>query len=801
MEFNGFTDKANDALTCALTCAMSMGHTYVGSEHILYGLCACKGGVAYMILEQSGITCAAVISRINSLIGKGLPTKLDVSDLTPRSKRILEAAVLISRNSGRNAAGTEHILRAIMRDNECYASVFLREMGLDSEAVINRSADPLKKTAQGKNSDSKSGKELSSVLAKYGRDLTAAARKGKLDPCLCREKETGRVIEILLRRAKNNPCLVGEPGVGKTAIVEGLALRIAEGNVPAEIKTKQIYMLDITAMLAGAKYRGDFEERLKSVFDEIRNDGNIIVFIDEIHNIVGAGAAEGAIDAANILKPMLARGEVRLIGATTNAEYKKYIEKDAALERRLQPVSVSEPDINETITILCGLKERYESYHKVKITDGAIKAAAELSARYINDRFLPDKAIDLIDEAAAKVRASGRAREDSADKNIRLKELSERKIKAINDKDFALALRLREEEKAAAAETAADKYTAVLTEKDIAEVVTSYTGIPVSCDDDKAKKLAELEKILSAKITGQTAAISAIANAVRRGRSGLSDEHRPTGSFIFLGTSGVGKTKCCKELARALFGDEKALIRFDMSEYSEKHSVSKLIGAPAGYVGYEDGGKLIDRVRRAPYSVVLFDEIEKAHPDIFDILLQVLDDGHLTDSAGRTADFTNTVIIMTGNIGSRLISGGKNKLGFGTQQRQSAISELIRNELKEYFRPEFLGRVDEVIVFNELGMSDYKQICGNMLSELAERCKRQGIALSWSERLSDRICAEAEKMHEGARPIAKLIDKNVMNCISDGIINGEFSDGDEIYADVSESGGYTVKRLCADKLG
>ncbi len=796
MEFNGFTDKANDALTCALTCAMSMGHTYVGSEHILYGLCACKGGVAYMILEQNGITPAAVVSRINSLIGKGLPTTLDVSDLTPRSKRILEAAVLIARNSGRNAAGTEHILRAIMRDNECYASVFLRETGLDSEAFIIRSADPLKKTPQSGNGSDKTGKGLSSTLTKYGRELTAAARKGKLDPCLCREKETARVIEILLRRSKNNPCLVGEPGVGKTAIAEGLAIRIAQGNVPAELKTKQIYMLDITAMLAGAKYRGDFEERLKNVFDEIRNDGNIIVFIDEIHNIVGAGAAEGAIDAANILKPMLARGEIRLIGATTNAEYKKYIEKDAALERRLQPVSVSEPDINETITILSGLKERYESYHNVKITDNAIKAAAVLSARYINDRFLPDKAIDLIDEAAAKVRASASVKEESTDKNTRLRELSERKIKAINNKDFSLALRIREEEKAVAAGTASYGHIAVLTEKDISDVVTSYTGIPVSCDDVNAKKLSELEKILSKRITGQAAAISAIANAVRRGRSGLSDEHRPVGSFIFLGTSGVGKTKCCRELAQALFGDEKALIRFDMSEYSEKHSVSKLIGAPAGYVGYEDGGKLIDRVRRTPYSVVLFDEIEKAHPDIFDVLLQVLDDGHLTDSAGRTADFTNTVIIMTGNIGSRLISGGKSRLGFCTGQRQNEISELIRNELKEYFRPEFLGRVDEVIVFNELSADDYRQICGNMLSELAGRCALQGITLSWSERLEDRICADAGKMHEGARPIAKLIDKNVMNYISDGIIKGSFASGDRIYADITESGGYTVKRLC-----
>lgn len=801
MVFNGFTDKANDALTCALTGAMSMGHTYVGSEHILYGLCACKGGVASMVLEQSGVTCAAVISRINSLIGKGLPTTLDVSDFTPRSKRILEESVLIARNSGRNVAGTEHILRAIMRDSECYASVFLREMGLDCETVINRCADPLKKTTQVKSTDTKNSKELSSTLAKYGRDLTAAARKGKLDPCLCRKKETGRVIEILLRRTKNNPCLVGEPGVGKTAIAEGLAIRIAEGKVPDELQTKRIYMLDITAMLAGAKYRGDFEERLKAVFDEIRNDGNIIVFIDEIHNIVGAGAAEGAIDAANILKPMLARGEVRLIGATTNSEYRRYIEKDAALERRLQPVSVSEPDVSETITILNGLKGRYESYHRVKITDGAIKAAVELSVRYINDRFLPDKAIDLIDEASAKVRASQTIKGETANRNNRLKELSERKIKAINDKDFALALRLREEERAVAASVQADSPITILTEKDIADVVTSYTGIPLDYDGDNAKKLVELERILSERITGQTEAISAVANAVRRGRSGLSDEHRPIGSFIFLGTSGVGKTKCCKELAVALFGDEKALIRFDMSEYSEKHSVSKLIGAPAGYVGYEDGGKLIDRVRGKPYSVVLFDEIEKAHPDIFDILLQVLDDGHLTDSAGRTADFTNTVIIMTGNIGSRLISGGKNKLGFCTQQRQTVISELIRNELKEYFRPEFLSRVDEVIVFNELGMKDFKQICGNMLAKLAKRCSRQGVSLSWSERLSDRICADAEKMHEGARPIAKLIDKNVMDRISDGIIKGEFSDGDEIYADISDSGNYTVRKMCADKLG
>ena len=785
MEFNGFTDKANDALTCALTCAMSMGHTYIGSEHILYGLCGCKGGVAYMILEQNGITCASVISRINALIGKGLPTKLTVSDFTPRSKRILESAVLIAQNMGKSAAGTEHILRAIMRDNECYASVFLREMGMENESVINQSADPLKKTQSKKNE-----KELPSVLAKYGRNLTALAKSGKVDPCFCRENETNRVIEILLRRSKNNPCLVGEAGVGKTAIAEGLAMKIATGNVPDELRTKRIYMLDITSMLAGAKYRGDFEERLKNVFDEIRNDGNIIVFIDEIHNIVGAGAAEGAIDAANILKPMLARGEIRLIGATTNAEYKKYIEKDPALERRLQPVNVCEPSEEETVTILNGLRGRYESYHRVKITDEAISAAVSLSVRYINDRYLPDKAIDLIDEGSAKIKAGCKTGDGNAEK--RLKELAEEKVRAINNKDFALALKLREQEKLLS--TKIGGYIATLTADDIADVVTQYTGIPVRYDGkDKTQSLSTLNKVLAETVIGQEKAVEAVANAVRRGRSGLSDEHRPVGSFIFLGTTGVGKTKCCKELAKALFGTDKALIRFDMSEYSEKHSVSKLIGAPAGYVGYEDGGKLTDRVRKSPYSVILFDEIEKAHPDVFDILLQVLDDGRLTDSGGRTVDFTNTVIIMTGNIGSTLISKGKGKLGFGVQQRQEEISELVNIELKKYFRPEFLGRVDEVIVFNELSPAEYKIICGKMLSELADKCKRQGIVFSWSDRLSEKICLDAEKKNEGARPIAKLIDRNVRNIISDGIISGEFCPGDKLYADVFDNC-YSVKK-------
>lgn len=787
MEFNGFTDKANDALNCALTCAMSMGHTYVGSEHILYGLCGSNGGVAYTVLRQSGVTCNSIVSRINALIGKGLPTQLTVSDFTPRSRRILESAVMIARNAGKTAAGTDHILRAIMRDNECYASVFLHEMGISGEAVLDQGADTQKNTPQGK----RNGSVLPSALSGYGRNLTMLAQEGKIDPCFGRERETNRVIEILLRRSKNNPCLVGEAGVGKTAIAEGLAMRIAGGNVPDELKTKKIYMLDITSMLAGAKYRGDFEERLKRVFDEIRNDGNIIVFIDEIHNIVGAGAAEGAIDAANILKPMLARGEIRLIGATTNAEYKKYIEKDPALERRLQPVTVNEPTEEETVTILNGLRCRYESYHKVKITDEAISAAVGLSVRYINDRFLPDKAIDLIDEGSAKIRLS-RSGEDSIGK--KLKELSDEKIRAINNKDFALALKLREQEKTLCANTGG--YTATLTADDIADVVTQYTGIPVRYNgNDTTKWLAGLEKTLSENVIGQEKAVRAVANAVRRGRSGLSDEHRPVGSFIFLGTTGVGKTKCCKELAKALFGTEKALIRFDMSEYSEKHSVSKLIGAPAGYVGYEDGGRLTDRVRKSPYSVVLFDEIEKAHPDVFDILLQVLDDGRLTDSGGRTVDFTNTVIIMTGNIGSTLIAKGKSRLGFGIQQRQEEISGLVKGELEKYFRPEFLGRVDEVVVFNELSCAEYKLICEKMLSELSKQCERQGIAFSWSERLSEKLCTEAKSRNEGARPIAKLIDKNVRNMISDGIISGEFSTGDGIYADIADDDSYSVRKI------
>lgn len=804
MEFNGFTDKANEALNHALSCAMSMGHTYIGSEHILYGLSVCKGTVAYLTLEQNCVTPQSILSRINALIGKGLPTSLSSGDFTPRSKRILETAVLIARGAGKNAAGTEHLLRAILRDSECYASVFLRESGVDAELVDSQYTGQLKQCSDKKIENSKNIKSLSPLLLKYGRDMTALARSGKLDPCLCRDKETARAIEILLRRSKNNPCFVGEPGVGKTAVAEGIAIRIVENKVPSELINKRIYMLDITALLAGAKYRGDFEERFKNVIEEIKNDGNIIVFIDEIHSIVGAGAAEGAIDAANILKPMLARGEIRLIGATTLNEYKKYIEKDAALERRLQPVFIAEPSVSETITILNGLKPKYESYHGVTITDDAIKSAAELSSRYINDRFLPDKAIDLIDEAAARVRATAKENEikNNTDISKELSELSAQKIKAINERNFSLALRLRDQEKKLSSQNNNDKdNNGIVTAKDIAAVTAQRTGIPVdACQSSDLKALSGLERSIAEKVIGQDKAISIIAKAVRRGRTGLSDGQKPIGSFIFLGTSGVGKTKCCKELAKALFGDDNALIRFDMSEFSEKHSVSKLIGAPAGYVGYEDGGMLTDKVRRRPYCVILFDEIEKSHPDIFDILLQVLDNGRLTDSTGRTVDFTNTIIIMTGNIGSNVIEGGKGPLGFRTQDRCTEVSSLINSVLKKYFRTEFLGRIDEVVIFNELGYEEMKKITNVQLSQFAEKCSCNGIIFKWSEKLTELICREALAKHEGARPIGKLVDANIRSRVSDGIVNGEFESGDDIYADIGEDGGISVKKLCTDKV-
>ena len=792
MNAQKLTQKSLEALQEAQSIASRNSNQAVDQQHLMLALLSQENGLVPQLFVKMDIAPENIEAALTRAVddipkvqvgGRAQDSVYISSDL---DKAFAEAESEASRMKDEYVS-VEHLVMGIMDSPNSALKEIFKTFGVTKTKFL-KVFQAVRGNAQ---VTSQNPEETYDVLKKYGQDLVELARQNKLDPVIGRDSEIRNVIRILSRKTKNNPCLIGEPGVGKTAIAEGLAQRIVSGDVPDSLKDRQVFSLDMGALIAGAKYRGDFEERLKRVFDEIRNDGNIIVFIDEIHNIVGAGAAEGAIDAANILKPMLARGEIRLIGATTNAEYKKYIEKDPALERRLQPVTVNEPTEEETVTILNGLRCRYESYHKVKITDEAISAAVGLSVRYINDRFLPDKAIDLIDEGSAKIRLS-RSGEDSIGK--KLKELSDEKIRAINNKDFALALKLREQEKTLCANNGG--YTATLTADDIADVVTQYTGIPVRYNgNDTTKWLACLEKTLSENVIGQEKAVRAVAKAVRRGRSGLSDEHRPVGSFIFLGTTGVGKTKCCKELAKALFGTEKALIRFDMSEYSEKHSVSKLIGAPAGYVGYEDGGRLTDRVRKSPYSVVLFDEIEKAHPDVFDILLQVLDDGRLTDSGGRTVDFTNTVIIMTGNVGSTLIAKGKSRLGFGIQQRQEEISGLVKGELEKYFRPEFLGRVDEVVVFNELSCAEYKLICEKMLSELSKQCERQGIAFSWSARLSEKLCAEAKSRNEGARPIAKLIDKNVRNMISDGIISGEFSTGDGIYADIADNDSYSVRKI------
>lgn len=798
MEFNGFTQKASEALCKAVGCAMSFGHTYIGSEHILYGLTACEGSVAGFVLAQNGVKLSDIGEKISSLIGKGLPTRLTVSDFTPRSKRIIENAVILSRSASRPLAGTEHLLKSILRDTECYASVFLREMGLNTALMLNQcsTAHYRDDTVITDNKKKKPSGSIPQSLLKYGRDLTALAQQGKLDPCLCRHEETNLVTEILLRRYKNNPCLIGEPGVGKTAVIEGLAEKIANGDISQELKNKRIYMPDMAALLAGAKYRGDFEERIKTILNDVKEAGNIILFIDEIHSIVGAGAAEGAIDAANIMKPMLARGEIKLIGATTINEYRRYIEKDSALERRFQPVMIKEPDEAQTVKIIQGLKSKYEAHHGVTITDEAIQAAVRLSTRYITDRFRPDKAIDLIDQSGACVRlqkgnVTGESKSDR---------LTRERIEAINKKDFALAVKLFEKEKMLSDSDTENNSGEIpcITASDIENAVSRITGIPIyKLKQSDTAKLSNLEKELSENIIGQEQAISVLANAVRRNRAGLKDERRPIGSFILLGASGVGKTECCLELCKCLFSDKNALIRLDMSEYTEKHSVAKLIGAPAGYVGYEDGGILTEKVRRRPYCMVLLDEIEKAHPEIFNILLQIMDSGTLTDSQGRKTDFTNTIIAMTGNIGSDILNKNKNALGFCCNSNASP-RDAVSDELKKYFSPEFLGRVDEIIVFNNLSVDNYRDICRKMLGELALRCEKQGITLSFTDAFVNAVCNEVQKKEQGARPLRRIIGSRLENPVSAGLISGEFSSGDTVEADYRD--GYLVKKLCTKSV-
>lgn len=795
-KFTGFTQKANLALNSAVESAENLGHTYIGSEHLLLGLLETQGSIAYTSLASKGVTLADVENSIRAGVGIGTPTVLSPNDFTPRSKNIIETAVSAARGAGMSYVGTEHILLAILRDESCYAMNILSQLGISARDVaeeISRSMAGNVKSEQKKGSNQKP-KADTPTLDKFGRDLTAIAKQGKIDPVIGRQKEIERVVQILSRRTKNNPCLIGEPGVGKTAIAEGLALKISAGEVPELLRDKRIVALDLTGMVAGTKYRGDFEERIKAAIDEVSKDGNIILFIDEVHNLMGAGSAEGAVDAANILKPALARGEMQVIGATTLEEYRKNIEKDSALERRFQPVVVGEPTPEEAVEILKGLRDKYEAHHKVKITDEAIVAAVKMSSRYIGDRFLPDKAIDLVDEAASKVRLRAYTPpEEVRELEESIRHISAEKSNAVNSQDFERAAKLRDEEKEMQAKLNELKdgwkkqnteTNGEVTPDEIAAIVSEWTHIPVvQLTQEESQRLLNMEQELHRRIVGQNKAVSAVSKAIRRGRVGLKDPNRPTGSFIFLGPTGVGKTELCKTLAASLFGDENAMIRLDMSEYMEKHTVSRLVGSPPGYVGYDEGGQLTEKVRRKPYSVVLFDEIEKAHPDVFNMLLQILDDGILTDSQGRKVDFKNCIIIMTSNVGAKLISNtNPTALGFtgsdnGGVMSDSAIHDAVMGELKKCFRPEFLNRVDDIIVFEQLKKDDIKEIARRMLSVLTNRLKGMDITLSFDESAVESIADAGFDPVYGARPLRRAIQSKIEDKLSEEMLEGKITAG------------------------
>ena len=809
--FNGFTEKANRAINLAMEAAQELGHTYIGSEHLLLGLLREGSGTACELLNSKGVTDDKIANMIAETVGKGSRTSLSPDDFTPRGKHILELAMAAARGMQEGYVGTEHILLAILEEGQSYAVRFLEELGVDPRELASRIVGAAQEGAgsmpgQG-GPRGKKGKSDTPTLSQFGRDLTAMAAEGKLDPVIGRSKEIERVIQILTRRTKNNPCLIGEPGVGKTAIAEGLALKIHENQVPELLKDKRVVALDLTGMVAGTKYRGDFEERIQSAIDEVKKAGNIILFIDEVHTIVGAGSAEGSTDAANILKPSLARGDLQVIGATTINEYRKYIEKDAALERRFQPVMVGEPSEEEAVLILKGLRDKYEAHHKVKITDAAIEAAVKLSTRYISDRFLPDKAIDLIDEAASRVKL----RTLTAPPNVReteeeIKRLCAEKTAAVNAQDFERAAKLRDEEKQKRDELEklkndwqkkSDHDAAEVTPDEIAEIVSGWTGIPTgTLTEEESERLLRMEQILHERIVGQDEAVSAVARAIRRGRVGLKDPKRPVGSFLFLGPTGVGKTELCKTLAEALFGTENAMIRMDMSEYMEKHTVSRLVGSPPGYVGHEEGGQLTEQVRRRPYSVLLFDEIEKAHPDVFNILLQILEDGILTDSQGRKVDFKNTVVIMTSNIGARRISERK-AFGFGENSDkhndQSKIKEDVMSELRREFRPELLNRIDDIIVFQQLSKEDIQEIARRMLRTLSKRVSEQmNVELTFSDEAVSAISDAGFDPVYGARPLRRAIQTNIEDALSEQILEGKIKAGEKVecgYAD----GAYTFQ--------
>lgn len=798
--FGRFTERAQKAILLAQDEAKSLRHNYVGTEHILLGLLAEGEGIAAVALNNMGANIENAKAEVINAIGKG-SYDADIMGFTPRTKRIFELSFLEARNLGHNYVGTEHILLGLLEEGEGVAIVVLRKLGIDTTKLRENILNMLSDTQSKSSPSGDGGAKATPNLDKFSRDLTQLSIDGKIDPVIGRSKEIERVIQILSRRTKNNPVLIGEPGVGKTAIAEGLAQKIVESQVPEIIRNKRVVTLDLPSMIAGAKYRGEFEERLKSVMKEIKEDGNIILFIDELHTIIGAGAAEGAIDASNILKPVLARGELQVVGATTIEEYRKHIEKDSALERRFQPIMVEEPTVEDTIQILEGLRDRYEAHHRVKISDEAIRAAVELSSRYITDRFLPDKAIDLMDEAASMIRIKSYVAPDGL-KGLeeKLEDLAQEKEEAINTQNYEKAAKIRDMEKNIREQLHNEKVKweeekqisdMVVGYDEIAQIVSNWTGIPVSkMTKEESKKLLNLEEILHEKVIGQEQAVSAVSNAVRRARVGLKDPQKPVGTFIFVGPTGVGKTYLAKALADTLFGDEDSMIRIDMSEYMEKHSVSRLIGSPPGYVGYDEGGQLTEAVRRKPYSVILFDEIEKAHPDVFNVLLQILDDGRLTDSKGRTVDFKNTVIIMTSNVGATSIRK-QNVLGFSVVEEEEKeeyerMKETILEELKRTFRPEFLNRIDEVIVFHSLREEDVREIVGIMIEDIEKRMKKLNININVTDNTVDYISRKGFDPVYGARPLERTITKMIEDQLAEEILKGKVSKDDNIVIDIKE---------------
>ena len=821
MNEHKFTPRAEEALRLSQEAAGELGHGYVGTEHLLLGLIREEEGLAHTVLTEAGLTDDMIVEIIKKSVGAGLPGSNPAQGLTPRAKRVVEIAMEDSMRGCYNYVGTEHLLAGILREGNNMAVRIMRTAGVDARHLYTALMQKLNETPRGRAAEAKaagaaarednSGKNK--TLKEFTRDLTADARAGKLDPVIGRDEEIQRVIQILSRRTKNNPCLIGEPGVGKTAIAEGLARKIVMGDVPDDLLDKKILSLDLSGMVAGTKYRGEFEERIKKALEEVKKSGDVILFIDELHTIVGAGSAEGAVDAANILKPALSRGEIRVIGATTLNEYRKYIEKDAALERRFQPVTVGEPTPEATLEILKGLRDRYEAHHKLTITDEALDAAVQLSKRYIGDRFLPDKAIDLMDEAASQVRMT--AESSSPDLKAleeKITALHREKNDAIAAQDFEKAAQLRDIEKdyQEQVDIERDKWRKSLSQNrgtvtadDIAKVVAGWTGIPVTrLTEDESMRLLKLEEKLHQRVVGQDDAVTAVAKAIRRSRVGLKDPKRPIGSFLFLGPTGVGKTELCKSLAEAMFGDENAMIRIDMSEYMERHTVSRLIGSPPGYVGHDEGGQLTEKVRRKPYSVVLFDEIEKAHEDVWNILLQILDDGRITDSQGRTVDFKNTVIVMTSNIGAKSLTTAAAKLGFSAEERGAdpdaerkfqQAKETVMAELRQTFRPEFLNRIDDIIVFRSLTARDIEEVARRMLKTVSARMEAMGIHLDASDEAVAELAKEGFDPKYGARPLRRAIQSKVEDAVAERMLDGTLKAGDTAKLTVEDD------QLCVGK--